>query len=108
VKAKPILYLVALSFDGSQREQEFNKWYNEVHVPDVLKAPGVIGATRYEAIRAQEAQPRYLAIYELESEEAIDTFLASPELAKARMDFAARWKPYVSGRSSFWYKPISP
>ncbi len=108
MKAKPILYLVALSFNGSQREQEFNKWYNEVHVPDVLKAPGVIGATRYEAIRAQEAQPRYLAIYELESEEAIDSFLASPELKNARMDFAARWQPYVSGRSSLWYKPIIP
>jgi hypothetical protein len=108
MKAKPILYLVALNFNWSQREQEFNKWYNELHVPDVLKAPGVIGATRYEAIRAQEAQPRYLSVYELESEEAIDFFLASPELEKARMDFSARWRSHVSGRSSLWYKPIIP
>jgi hypothetical protein len=108
MKAKPILWLVALNFNCSQREQEFNKWYNELRVPDVLKAPGVIGATLYEAIRAQKAQPKYLAICELESEAAIDLLLASRDLEKAKMDFSARWQPYVSDRSSLWCKPIIP
>ncbi len=108
MKGKPILWMVSLNFNVPEKEEEFNKWYDEVHVPDVLKASGVIGASRYVATRASEGQPKYLAVYELETEQAIDSVLASPELGKAREDFHANWEQYVSDRSSFWYKPITP
>ncbi len=108
MKEKPILWVVSLNFNAPEREQEFNKWYSETHVPDVVEAQGVIRATRYVALRAIEGQPKYLAIYEVESEQAINSILASPELKKAREDFHANWAQYVSDRSSFWYKPITP
>ncbi|MFQ3894817.1 hypothetical protein [Sphingobium sp. R-7] len=28
------------------REEEFNRWYNDVHVPDLLRIPGVVGVSR--------------------------------------------------------------
>jgi hypothetical protein len=51
-------------------EEEFNRWYNETHLPDVLACPGFISGTRYECV---QGQPRYLAVYELESEDALTT-----------------------------------
>lgn len=54
--------------DGA--EADFNRWYNEVHLPEVLACPGFARSTRYECT---DGQPRYLAIYELDSEDALTT-----------------------------------
>ena len=51
-------------------EEEFNRWYNEVHLPEVLACPGFISATRYECT---QGQPRYIAMYALEDESALST-----------------------------------
>ena len=32
------------------REEEFNEWYNNVHVPDMLETPSMISATRWENV----------------------------------------------------------
>ena len=48
-------------------EDEFNRWYNEEHIPERLAIPGVLNAARYEAVRGG---PKYLACYELHEPEA--------------------------------------
>ena len=48
-------------------EDEFNRWYNEEHIPERLAIPGVLNAARYEAVRGG---PHYLACYELDEPEA--------------------------------------
>lgn len=48
-------------------EDEFNRWYNEEHIPERLAIPGVLNAARYEAVRGG---PKYLACYELNEPEA--------------------------------------
>ena len=48
-------------------EDEFNRWYNEEHIPERLSIPGVLSAARYEAI---EGGPKHLACYELSEPEA--------------------------------------
>ncbi|MET0728667.1 MAG: hypothetical protein ABWZ76_10270 [Acidimicrobiales bacterium] len=35
------------------REDEFNAWYTDVHIPEVLALDGVVGATRYQLADAQ-------------------------------------------------------
>src|SRR5262245_2175589 len=50
-----------------EHEDEFNRWYNEEHIPERLAIPGVLNAARYKAV---EGGPAYLACYELESAEA--------------------------------------
>ena len=32
-------------------EEEFNRWYNEEHVPERRSIPGVLNAARYVAVR---------------------------------------------------------
>ncbi|MGH8706280.1 MAG: hypothetical protein ACREUO_12790 [Burkholderiales bacterium] len=48
-----------------EHEQEFNRWYDEEHIPLLAAVPGVLGARRF---RASSGTPRYIALYELEHE----------------------------------------
>ena len=53
-----------------ENDAEFNRWYNEEHIPERLSAPGFLDAARYEALKGG---PRYLAVYELETVDAMKT-----------------------------------
>ena len=54
----------------ADKEEEFNHWYNEEHLPELLAIPGVLNAARYEAVRSG---PKHLACYELESPAVVQT-----------------------------------
>lgn len=81
----------------SRVEEEFNRWYDEKHVREVLDCPGWKWGTRYKSTKAS---PNYMAIYGMESEEAMWT----PELQSIK-GFAHLW----SHLDSYWgrnYKKI--
>ncbi len=48
-------------------EEEFNRWYDEEHIPERLAIPGVLNAARYVAL---QGGPKHLACYELSEPEA--------------------------------------
>jgi hypothetical protein len=54
------------------REAEFNAWYDDTHLGDVLAVPGMIAATRYELEPIERSGPPapagYVAVYEFEGE----------------------------------------
>ena len=54
----------------ADKEDDFNRWYNEEHLAELLSVPGVLSAARYEAV---SSGPNHLAFYELESPEVINT-----------------------------------
>jgi hypothetical protein len=53
------------------REDEFNDWYTNRHIGDVVAVPGVASAQRFElkSIFGGEFRHRYLAIYEIDAED---------------------------------------
>lgn len=67
------------------REAEFNRWYDEVHIADLLRVPGIAGARRAELTEAQltmdtgdpepcgperiGARHRFLAVYDIEADD---------------------------------------
>ena len=56
------------------REKEFNEWYDNTHVPDVLETPGFVGCTRYEMIGDPgPGQGKFMAVYEVESDDLPST-----------------------------------
>ena len=102
-------YLFYASMDvAPDKEALFNEVYDTEHVPNLLKVPGVISITRLEtepltlSIGGEqrsivaEGEPRFSAIYEIESPEV----LVSPEWAAAVE--AGRWagevRPYTTNR----------
>ena len=48
----------------ADKEDEFNRWYNEEHLPERMAIPGFLSGARYEAVKGG---PKHLAYYELES-----------------------------------------
>ena len=51
------------------RDAEFNDWYNDIHLVDVLKVAGFTAAARYKKVGDDDATPPYLAIYEVEADD---------------------------------------
>ena len=56
------------------REAEYHRWYDEEHIPDILRIPGFVSARRYRVrdtgrIKAAPSTPTYLTIYEVESDD---------------------------------------
>ena len=59
---------------SSEREAEYNDWYSNTHVPDILKVPGFTGARRFKLsdktpMPPDPSVPTYLAIYEIDSDD---------------------------------------
>lgn len=63
--ARGIMVVAASPAEG--REDDFNDWYSNEHIPQVLTVPGFVSARRYK-LHSGKGQ-RYLAVYELEAED---------------------------------------
>ena len=70
--AAPLQHYYALVFTNpaAGREDEFNRWYDTQHAPDVVSIPGFVSAQRYVRSDAQmrpdaPESPRYLVVYEI-------------------------------------------
>lgn len=61
------------------REAEFERWYNEVHLRDVIAVPGFVCAQRFaldDAGTGELSGFRFLAIYDVESDDPQATMAA--------------------------------
>jgi hypothetical protein len=60
-----------------EHEAEFNRFYNEEHMPRLAQVPGFLSAGRYVALRGG---PKYLAMYELDDHNVLRTTAFLDEL----------------------------
>lgn len=81
-----IIQIVA-SESTPEKEEGFNKWYTDVHLPMLFEYKGLKQASRYQRMGDDEQGAKHLAIYEFETKEAMAAFSDSPEFAKAIADF---------------------
>jgi hypothetical protein len=69
----PKFTFVVLSNAVPGREQEFNDWYTNQHLPDLLRVPGVQSAQRFRRTAQQRSagpQPwEYMALYHCDAPE---------------------------------------
>ncbi len=77
----------------ADKEDEFNLWYNSEHIPELLALPGYLNAARYVALRGG---PQYLACYELDSPDAVNTEAAQRRRANPT-EWGKRIDPNVIG-----------
>ncbi len=78
----------------ADKEEDFNKWYQEEHLQELMGVPGILNAARYEATKSG---PKHLAVYELESVDVVNTdaFKNRP-----RTDWGSRVSPSVIGTNN--------
>jgi hypothetical protein len=62
--------MIAMFDIPDELDEEFNKWYDDEHVPEkVGTVPGFLRSRRYKSL---EGRPNYLCIYELEDVSVVD------------------------------------
>ena len=79
------VFIVEVNCADPAREGEFNDWYTNTHLADMLSVPHFIKATRYENIESSEKKPKYVAIYEIETDDI-------KEADRVLREYVARWK----------------
>jgi hypothetical protein len=67
------------------QEREYNSWYDNVHVPDVLSVPGFKSGKRYEILENKRATNRYLAVYTAECDDPNALLERLQEASKSMM-----------------------
>ena len=84
--------LVVLSnCDAAADEDEFNRWYEDVHIPDILDVGAFHTAYRYESLDPEATKAKYLAIYETDNS---DPAKAREEHGKARAGWVQRGRMF--------------
>jgi hypothetical protein len=58
------LMIVESSPASPEQLAEFNAWYDEQHIPEILKVPGFISARRFKSANGDS----FIAVYEIEGE----------------------------------------
>jgi len=65
---------------GPEQEDDFNRWYDEDHMPKALnRFPGAISGRRYKILDGGDGY-NYMALYELESPEKLTETMKSDAL----------------------------
>jgi hypothetical protein len=62
--------MVVQSSPAEGREGEYNEWYSQTHIPQLLEIPGFVSARRFRVSGEQQSPGhQYLAVYELEADD---------------------------------------
>jgi antibiotic biosynthesis monooxygenase (ABM) superfamily enzyme len=99
-----VLFVVKATIRPDQ-EVAFNRWYNEEHVRDVLRFPGLVSARRYRAIEGED-RFRYMAVYEVQDEATYRRFMDSDHMKFLRAEYDAHFPD--SERARFGYVQVWP
>ena len=99
------LLMVWVDIDA-EHAAEFNRWYDEEHVPQVLQWKGVVSARRYRAILGEDTY-QYMAVYELVNEENFRALMASDHMKALRAEYDAHFGD-ASERARFAYEQVFP
>ena len=102
METKPVINVIATQCQPED-EEKFNRWYDERHIPLLLKFKGLKEATRYKIISETDEYPKYLTIYKFDSQKDYEEYQVSPEYAAAIEEMRESW-----GESGFelkWHVP---
>ena len=102
----PVTIFVVRASIAKDKEAEFNIWYNEEHVPQVLQYNGAVSARRYKQILGDD-KLEYMAVYEFASEEVFRRFMASDHLKTLIEDYDAHFAG-VSERARSGFVQVWP
>ena len=98
------IYVVQLEIPP-HLEDEFNRIYDDEHVPNIVKVAGVHGCTRYRLESAgDDGMARYLAIYEIDAPDTPST--AAWKAASDTGEWVTKIRPNLTLRTHNTYKRL--
>lgn len=104
--ARHVLCVLSNATEGA--DEEFNRWYDEQHLGDVLRVPGFRAAERFKLSETQlgagDLPYRYLALYEVETDDLAAAARALTSRDPAEMPIS---DTLDRGRTVAWfYTPV--
>lgn len=82
-----LMHIVGTAWVGDpQKENLFNDWYNQEHLPVLVNMPGILKAERYKKVAGDQSGAPYLATYTYASAQDFDNFQNSPASKLVRRD----------------------
>jgi len=81
------LLMVMSNCNDAGRDEEYNRWYSHVHLPDVKPATGMVSATRY---RRERGPSEYMVLYEFEGHDIAAYVADFQRLASAAAEAGRR------------------
>lgn len=66
----PKFRMIMLSRALPGRSEDYQRWYDDTHIPEMLQVPGIVAAQRFRVVRnvAGETTYPYCTIYEMEGD----------------------------------------
>lgn len=86
--AKGIIYVETYP-SSPDREEEYNDWYDEVHLAELVALEGIVSARR---LRPVNGEGPYVALYEIEGDD-LEAVLAGMSGTKLTMSSALQLDP---------------
>lgn len=67
----PRYKMVALTSPVAGKEDEYHRWYQNDHLPEIVSFPGMVSAKRYKAVMPLQdpTNYQYMAIYEIDTDD---------------------------------------
>lgn len=100
--SNPVIWTVGLQC-RPEDEATFNAWYDDIHVPMLLRSGHVAKVTRYKlASQTYDVAPgaitcpTYQTVYEFEDQDRFEAWMRGEDRAAAGADKSATWagRPY--------------
>jgi hypothetical protein len=98
------IYLVQMDIPAD-KEAEFNRIYDEQHVPELSKVPGVRAVSRYRLLDSDvDGTAKYAAIYELDAPDIPngEAWLKAADLG----DWVTQIRPHTTNRQHHTFEKI--
>lgn len=106
------LMMVATKSTDPSRDAQFNAWYNDIDIPDVLQVPGYKRARRGQRIQIPELPPvdaaddgTYVALYDICSTN-IDRTIIDMLMATRKMESVGRSTDLLKVTERLYYRQI--
>ena len=98
--------LVVMMDVEPEHEEEFNRWYDDEHLPERLEIPGYVSARRFK-LEEGEGVLKYLCIWELEDGSPLESEEYKAQRRRPS-ELRDRALSYVTQRARGLYKQITP
>jgi hypothetical protein len=102
---QPIINIVTTRCPPAD-DARFNIWYNEVHIPLLMKSKKLKAVARYKQIGQGGTGPAYVAIYQFASLKDFQEFGSGPEMAAAGKEMRESWGQTIEIMSRVQYELI--
>jgi antibiotic biosynthesis monooxygenase (ABM) superfamily enzyme len=105
MKKTKVFYFVGTRCAGGD-DAVFNRWYDQVHIPMLLKCNKLTNVVRFKEINPETQTPNYVAMYEFACLEDFKEFQTSPERKAAIAEMNETWGKEIEVTSRVQYELI--